>query len=811
MTQENLLEDYRIGWRSRETSLTGWKEVFSGKAKFGIFGDGKELPQLAMARAFRPGDLRSGYYRDQTFMLAAGVLTVEQFFAQLYAHADLEADPATAGRCMNSHFATRFLDPQGHWLDLTAGPQSSADVSPTASQMPRLVGLAQASKFYRHLPDLQQGFERFTRQGNEVAWGTIGNASCAEGMFFESINAAAVLQVPMVVSIWDDGYGISVPNRYQIAKEDLTSLLSGFQRQLAESDANAARRGIELRTVDGSDYEALVQAYAEIGELARREHVPAVIHVVNLTQPQGHSTSGTHKRYKSPERLEFEETGDGLVHLRQLILDRGLATAEELETLESEETQGVRAARDRAWSAYTDSISDDARTFLDLARDLASATPAVAEPVDQITRSVEGNTAPLRRDLASATHRLLVATRNDDSPARQQLAQWSRDLEATGRRRYGSHLHSESDLSPLNLEAVPPVYADNPKRVNGSEVLNACFREAFQRHPELVAFGEDVGKLGDVNKGLEGLQEAFWIEALEGLTDGDAVQRITDTGIREVTIMGQAIGLALRGMRPVAEIQYLDYLLYGLQILSDDLATLQYRTRGGQKAPAIIRTRGHRLEGIWHSGSPMGATLNLLRGVHVCVPRNMTQAAGLYNTLLAGDDPGLVVEVLNGYRTKEALPENIGEMRVPLGVPEILREGSDITVVTYGACCKVVLDAAKRLADEGVSLEVVDVQTLLPFDRHHRIVESLQKTGRILFVDEDVPGGASAFMKQRVLEEQNGYYWLDEQPLTLTAEDHRPPYGSDGDYWAKPNIESVFDAAWELMHRSQPGRFSAIR
>ncbi len=785
MQHDDVLQDYRVAVLSREASLLGWNEVFSGKAKFGIFGDGKEIAQVAMARAFEPGDFRSGYYRDQTFMLAAGLLTLEQWFAQLYAHADLEADPATAGRCMNSHFATRSLDADGRFKNLADQKNSSADVSPTASQMPRLVGLAQASKLYRELPGLA-GFESFSRGGREIAWGTIGNASCAEGMVWESINAAAVLQVPMLLSIWDDGYGISVPNEHQVAKSDLSALLSGFVRTEAQP------RGIELFTVRGWDYPALCETYRRAAEIARREHVPVVVHVVEVTQPQGHSTSGSHERYKSPERLAWEKDFDGLLRMRQWMLAEGIATAEILDAAELAARQAASEARDRAWDAYLSPIRAELAALLTLIEDVAANTPATATTIRDQANRLEGLKIPLRRDLMAAAFKVLLAARAEPSPARARLAAWQEDLDAAGRERYGSHLYSTSAQSALAVPKVDPVYGENARKVNGSEVLNACFDANLAKYPNLVAFGEDLGKLGDVNKGFDGLQ------ARHGAI------RVADTGIRECTIMGQAIGLAMRGIRPIAEIQYLDYLLYALQILSDDLATVQYRTKGGQKAPVIVRTRGHRLEGIWHSGSPMGGTIHLLRGMYVCVPRNMTQAAGFYNLLLQSDEPALVVEVLNGYRLKEPLPENIADFTVPLGVPEVLREGSDLTLVTYGACCRIALEAAESLATVGIEVEVVDVQTLLPFDVHHQILESVKKTNRLLVVDEDVPGGASAYVLQQVVDSQGAFPWLDSPPRALSAAPHRPPYGSDGDYWAKPNAEQIFVAAYELMHEADP-------
>ncbi len=787
MPREGALADYRIAYQSRQASLLGRKEVLTGKAKFGIFGDGKEVPQLAMARVFRPGDFRSGYYRDQTFMLALGLITLESFFAQLYAHPDIEADPASGGRQMNAHFATRFLAPDGSWQRQSELLNSSADVSPTASQMPRLVGLAWASKLYRKLPELA-AFTEFSRGGDEIAFGTIGDASSAEGLFWESVNAAGVLGAPVLLSLWDDGYGISVPNELQICKADLSSVLAGFQREPGR------KGGYELFRVRGWDYPALVATYAEAAELVRREHVPAIVHVVELTQPQGHSTSGSHERYKDAERLAWEADFDGLKKLREWVLDSGLAGAEELDRLERDERERVNEAKLAAWKAFRQPLDDELRALVGLTGELARAS-AAREEIEAASAALLKRHSPNRRDLLATAEEVLIAARAADSPERRRLVAWKREQEEANRRRYGSHLYSEGAESPLAVAPVPPVYTGDAPVLNGFEVLNHGFAAALARDPRVVAFGEDLGRLGDVNQGFSGLQDRF----------GEL--RVGDTGIREATIVGQAIGLAMRGLRPIAEIQYLDYVLYALQILSDDLATVRYRTVAGQKAPAIIRTRGHRLEGIWHSGSPMAGLIHLVRGLHVCVPRDMTRAVGFYNTLLAGDDPAIVIEVLNGYRTKERLPANVGEMRLPLGVPEVLREGRDLTVVTYGACCRIALEAAELLSRVGIEVEIVDVQTLLPFDREARIVASLKKTNRVLFLDEDVPGGASAYMMQQVLEVQQGYAWLDSEPRTLSARAHRPAYGSDGDYFSKPNREQVFEAAYELLHEAEPKRF----
>ncbi|MEM1205220.1 MAG: thiamine pyrophosphate-dependent enzyme [Acidobacteriota bacterium] len=782
-----VLRDYRIAYTSRQASLVGRREVLTGKAKFGIFGDGKELPQLAMARAFRPGDLRSGYYRDQTFMLAAGMVTVEQLFSQLYADPDPAHDPASSGRQMNSHFATHFLDADGRFQRLADRPNSVADSSPTASQMPRLVGLAYASKLYRALPELPS--DGFSNGGSEIAFGTIGNASCAEGPFWEAINAVGVLGAPLLMSIWDDEYGISVPNTYQITKGDLSSILSGFQRDTPDG------AGYEIYTVKGWDYDALLETYLRAARKVREEHVPAVVHVIELTQPQGHSTSGSHERYKSPERLAWEREHDGLDRLRQLVLDRGYASEQELAAMESEASEAVKGALRSAWSRFMDPIREEQSELVVRIRAAADAAPTRAEALGAIADGLERVPSPLRRHAATAARDALFALRDEGDAVRGPLVAWSHDHDAENRRRYGSDLYSEGQDSALRVPAVAPRYSDDSPKINGFEIINRCFDDAFSRMPNLIAFGEDLGQLGDVNQGFAGLQEKY----------GEL--RVADTGIRECTILGQAIGLAMRGLRPVAEIQYLDYIHYALQIISDDLATLRYRTAGRQKAPVIVRTRGHRLEGVWHSGSPMAGILNLVRGVYVCVPRDMTQAAAMYNTLLRSDDSAIVVEVLNGYRIKEAVPDNLADVTQPLGVPEVLRPGTDVTLVTYGACCRIALAAAQRLAECGVEVEVIDVQTLLPFDLEGVIGRSLRKTHRILFVDEDVPGGTTAYMSQQVLEAQEGFHWLDAPPRTLAAAEHRPAYGSDGDYWSKPNAEQIFDAVYELVHEAEPSRF----
>jgi len=785
---DQILRDYRLAAQSRQASLVGRREVMSGKAKFGIFGDGKEVAQVAWARAFAKGDVRSGYYRDQTLMFALDTSEIREFFSQLYAHADVAYDPMSAGRSMNNHFATRMLNADGTWKNLTELYNSSADISPTGSQMPRLVGLALASKLYRQLAALH-GFTQFSIRGREVAWGTIGNATCAEGMFWEAVNAAGVLQVPMVVSIWDDEYGISVPNELQLTKSSVSEMLSGFKRD------PAGERGYEIRVVRGWDYPALVDAYLEVGQLAREEHVPAIVHVIEMTQPQGHSTSGSHERYKSKRRLAWELEFDCLAKMRDWMANQGVASAAELDRIDDEARALVEEIRQEAWDLYQAPILAERGMALSLLDDLAAGAAEPRLAVESARSRLAAIANPLRRDFMVAAHESLLAARHHDVPERRALSAWYGQQAEGGRSRYGSHLYSQSVDAVTGVEVVPPVFDEASPAVSGFEVLNACFDAILARDPRVVAFGQDVGRLGDVNQAFRGLQERY----------GEL--RVSDTGIRECTIVGQAIGLAMRGLRPIAEIQYLDYILYALQILSDDLATLHWRTKGGQKAPVIVRTRGHRLEGTWHAGSPMAGIINLVRGMVVLVPRDMTRAAGFYNTLLRSDDPGLVVEVLNGYRLKERLPRNIADFTVPVGVVETLRAGRDVTVVTYGACCRVALDASERLSAVGIETEVIDVQSLLPFDLAGDIGRSLERTGRVLFLDEDVPGGTTANMMQQVLEEQGGYRHLDSEPRTLSARPHRTAYGSDGDYWSKPNVEDVVRAAYALMSEADPRAF----
>lgn len=780
-----ILNDYKIALESREASLMGRKEVFMGKAKFGIFGDGKEIPQLAMAKVFKNGDFRSGYYRDQTFMMAIDQLTVKEFFAQLYAHTDVKKEPASAGRSMNGHFGTRSLDEKGNWKDLTKMKNSSADISPTASQMPRLVGLGYASKIYREVKALKKK-NKFSSNGNEIAFGTIGNASTSEGMFYESINAAGVLQIPAVVSVWDDDYGISVPKEYHTTGGSISEALKGFQR-------TKDKKGFEVIAVNGWDYEACIEAYQKAEKFAREEHVPVLIHFKELTQPQGHSTSGSHERYKSKERLEWEKEHDCILKMRNWMIDNKIADAKALDKMEEEAKKVAKTSKEEAWKEFVASMKVDRDEAIQLMSDLASESgnQECAERANSLKTALNPN----KLDTIKAVKKVLRIVRGGDYSKRNDLLTWLEKTQAKHKDEYSSHLFSSSEKHALNIDHVAPEYSGEEKMVDGREVVQANFDKIFETYPEVFAIGEDLGKIGDVNQGFAGLQDKYGVE------------RITDTGIRECTILGQGIGAALRGLRPIVEIQYLDYIYYAVQIMADDLANIQYRTKGGQKAPVIIRTRGHRLEGIWHSGSPIGMLLGSLRGIHVLVPRDMTRAAGFYNTMLKSDEPALIIECLNGYRLKEKLPSNIGEFTTPLGVPEIIREGKDISIVTYGSMCRVVMDAASELEKVGISVEVIDVQSLLPFDVHHSIVDSIRKTNRVIFADEDVPGGASAYMMQKVVEEQNAYRWLDSQPRTLSAHPHRPAYGSDGDYFSKPNPEDVFDMAYEIMAEAEPERF----
>ncbi|MFA5670225.1 MAG: thiamine pyrophosphate-dependent enzyme [Balneolaceae bacterium] len=788
--KREIIADYKLGWVSRHMSLIGRKEVLSGKAKFGIFGDGKEIPQIALSKVFKNGDFRSGYYRDQTLMLAIDALTPQQFFAQLYAHADVKMEPASAGRQMNGHFSTPLLDEEGNWFDQTKSKNSSSDISPTAGQMARLLGLAQASKVYRNEKSLKgKEWKKFSNKGNEIAFGTIGDASTSEGIFWETINAAGVLQVPMVMSVWDDGYGISVEKKYQTTKESISEVLKGFQRT---TDA----AGFEILTVKAWDYQGLIKTYEKAEKIARKEHVPVLVHVQEVTQPQGHSTSGSHERYKDEERLKFEVDYCCLRQFKKWILKNKIASTKELDKLESEALAEVNEAKKQAWSAYMDPIKKEKSQILAVLQELQkqSGDNRIGEAIKKLKMFPNS----IRKDIYTAVRKSLRYTAGSDYAAAQELKAWLEQSNKENHDRYSSHLFSQTAQSPLHVEGIEPTYKDNSPMVDGRVVVRDNFDKLFAKYPNTLVFGEDAGKLGDVNKGLEDMQDKY----------GEI--RVSDTGIREATILGQGIGMALRGLRPIVDIQYLDYLLYCFQLLSDDLATLRYRTKGGQAAPVIVRTRGHRLEGIWHSGSPMGLITSGLRGIHVCVPRNLTVAAGFYNTLIQGDDPAIVIEPLNGYRLKERMPENIGEYTVPLGVPEVIQEGSDLTIVSYGSTCNIVESVLPQLQDAGISAELVDIQTLMPFDVNSMIVESLKKTNRLLIIDEDVPGGASAYIMQKILQEQNGYKYLDSKPICLTGKEHRPAYATDGDYFSKPNAEDIFEAAYSMMSECEPDKFPAI-
>jgi pyruvate/2-oxoglutarate/acetoin dehydrogenase E1 component/TPP-dependent pyruvate/acetoin dehydrogenase alpha subunit len=786
---KQVLEDFRIAVTSRHASLIGRKEVFMGKAKFGIFGDGKELAQVAMARAFQKGDFRAGYYRDQTFMMALGELTVQQYFAQLYAHAQVEADPASAGRLMNGHFATRSIEEDGTWKSLTSQYNSAADISPTAAQMPKLLGLAFASKLYRNNQGLDF-MKDFSIHGNEVAWGTIGNASTSEGMFFESLNAAGVLQVPLVIAIWDDGYGISVPQEFHTTKGSISEALLGLQR-------NENEKGLEILRVKGWDYESLLQAFDTAGRLAREEHVPVMIHVEEMTQPQGHSTSGSHERYKTKERLQWEQDWDCILKFKEYIISSGIATADQLDQIDAEAKAEVRRQKDAAWNAFSNEIKEEQELALSLIRETAAKSSRKIVLL-QLAEELKKTINPIRKDVVSTVRKILVILRSEGEEVKKDLKAWFAQMEKKNQDRYNSHLYCETSHSWSFVKQIRPQIDENSALVDGREILQAFFDYTLAHDPRFFALGEDVGKIGDVNQAFAGLQSKYgeW--------------RVMDTGIRECTIIGQGIGAALRGLRPMAEIQYLDYLLYAIQLLSDDLATLSYRTKGGQKAPLIVRTRGHRLEGVWHSGSPMGMILSSLRGMLVCVPRDMTQAAGMYATLLQSDDPALVIECLNGYRIKEKMPHNIGQYTVPLGKPEVLREGTDLSLVTYGSMCRLVMEAAEELNSIGISVEVIDVQTLLPFDTQGIVGQSIQKTNRVIFIDEDVPGGASAYMMQQVLDHQQVFAYLDAAPQTLSAKAHRPAYSTDGDYFSKPSVEDIVEKVYQVMQEANPKKFPAI-
>lgn len=784
-----VINDYRVAFKSRHASLIGRKEVLTGKAKFGIFGDGKEVAQVAMAKFFEKGDFRSGYYRDQTFMFAKGMSNLQSYFAQLYAHPSVEAEPASAGRSMNGHFATRLLDDQGEWLSQTDRYNSSADISPTAGQMPRLLGLAWASKLYRNNPELKDTPD-FSVNGNEIAWGTIGNASTSEGHFWEVVNAAGVLQVPMLLSIWDDGYGISVPAKYQTTKENLSSILSGFT-----TDKNG--KGYELFTVKGWDYPELIKTYQKAANICRHDHTPVIIHITEVTQPQGHSTSGSHERYKSEDRLQWEQDFDCLTRMRSWMMESGIASEDELKEIEKDATTGVKSDQKTALKRFQDSIKEDIADAIQFVQDWAVKT-SNPELFNRLVQDLKNAFDPIRKDIMKMLDKAILMARFESDEVKSEINRYRNYYLGVNRERYNSHLRSQSAKSISNMSATAPEFDESEEDINGFEVLQRCFDYHLTNNPKVIAFGEDVGKIGDVNQGFAGLQEKH------------GEHRVMDTGIREMSIVGQAVGSALRGLRPIAEIQYLDYLLYGLQTLSDDVATMQYRTKGGQKIPLIIRTRGHRLEGIWHSGSPMGMIINSLRGMLVLVPRNMVQAAGFYNAVLESDEPALIVECLNGYRLKEKAPKNIGEFKVIPGYPEVLEEGSDVTLVTYGSCVRIAQEGMALLKETGISVELIDVQSLLPFDVDHTIVESVKKTNKVVFLDEDVPGGGSAFMMREVLEKQKAYLHLDAAPKTITSMAHRPAYGTDGDYFSKSNPEDVFRTIYQMMHEYNPGEYPSL-
>lgn len=783
-----VINDYKIAVTSRECSLLGRREVLTGKAKFGIFGDGKEVPQLAWAKSFKNGDFRSGYYRDQTFMMAIGQLSIQEFFAGLYANTDINQEPMSAGRQMGGHFMTHSLNEDGSWKNLTQQKNSSADISPTAGQMPRLLGLAQASKVYRAEKNIDSS--NFSNNGNEIAWGTIGNASTSEGLFWETFNAAGVLKVPMVINVWDDDYGISVHARHQTTKENISEILKGFQRE-------EGTNGYEIIRVKGWDYSALIEAYQKAEKIAREEHVPVLIHVIELTQPQGHSTSGSHERYKSKERLEWEKEYDCNIQLRKWMIENQIATDEELSAIEKDIKKEVRTGKQKAWKAFGEIAKKESIVLVKLLEDLVNSSENKAF-IQPYVNEIKQNSEPLKSVLLATARKALRQVRFEQSEAKTELINWIDGFKKKTQPQYSSYLFNQTKLQATAIDEVAPKYNEDSKEVDARLILRDNFDQIFKTKPETLIFGEDSGEIGDVNQGLEGMQKKY----------GEI--RVADAGIREATILGQGIGMALRGLRPIAEIQYLDYLLYALQIMSDDLATTAYRSAGKQKAPLIIRTRGHRLEGIWHSGSPMGGILNLIRGIHVLVPRNMTKAAGFYNTLLASDEPALIVECLNGYRLKEKMPENLGEFKTPLGQVETIREGNDISIVSYGSTLRIIEQAAKELTEVGISVEIIDVQSLLPFDLNHAIVESVKKTNRLLVIDEDVPGGASAYILQKVLEEQNAYQYLDSQPQTLTAKEHRPAYGTDGDYFSKPSSEDVFEKAYAIMHEFKPEEYPKL-
>ncbi len=788
-----VLNDYKIATISRECSLLGRREVLTGKAKFGIFGDGKEIPQLALAKAFKNGDFRSGYYRDQTFMMAIGALSIQQFFAGLYGHTDLNFDPMSAGRQMGGHFATHSLDENGNWKYLTDQKNSSADISPTAGQMPRLLGLAQASKIFRQVKGLEDK-TNFSINGNEIAWGTIGNASTSEGLFFETINAAGVLQVPMVMSVWDDEYGISVHAKHQTTKENISEILKGFQR-------DEENEGFEIFTVNGWDYPTLVATYEKAAAIAREEHVPVLIHVIELTQPQGHSTSGSHERYKNAERLAWETQFDCLTQMRNWLVENNLASTDELDEIDNQAKKEVLEGKKTAWQSFTNPTKEERNELVELLNSIAIKSENKVF-IEKISADLSSIKEPIRKDILVSARKAIrlvidIETHHEKS-SKQLLSEWIVEYTDKIQPKFSSHLFSQSNASIFSVAEVSPNYDETDEEVDARLVLRDNFDAIFTKYPESLIFGEDAGNIGDVNQGLEGMQEKY----------GEL--RVADVGIREASIIGQGIGMAMRGLRPIAEIQYLDYLLYAIQIMSDDLATLQFRTAGRQKAPLIIRTRGHRLEGIWHSGSPMGMIINAIRGIHVLVPRNMTKAAGFYNTLLQTDEPALVIECLNGYRLKEKMPTNLGEFKTPIGIVETIKEGKDITLVSYGSTLRLVEQAAKELLEIGIDCEIIDIQSLLPFDVNHDIVKSIAKTNRLLIIDEDVPGGASAYILQQIIEVQNGYKHLDSAPQTLAAKAHRPAYGTDGDYFSKPSVEDIYEKVYAIMSEVNPSKYNSL-
>ena len=795
--KSEVISDFKLACESREASLLGRREVLTGKAKFGIFGDGKELAQIALEKQFRNGDFRSGYYRDQTLMLAIKELTIQQYFAGLYGHTNVIEEPLSAGRQMGGHYATRNIDENGEWKDLMQQKNSSSDISPTAGQMPRLLGLAQASKVYRNNPQLQEleKFKKFTNGGNEVAFGTIGDASTSEGPFWETINAAGVLQVPMVMSVWDDGYGISVPREKQTTKDSISEALSGMQR-------TKDKPGYEIFVTKGWDYAHLCETYEKAVKIAREEHVPVLVHVKEVSQPQGHSTSGSHERYKSSDRLQWESEFDCIQKFKEWILAfnaNGLtiASEDELEEIQKEAKVTIRNNKKAAWESYSNDIQEDLNSLITILKSLANQSQNgvfISKEIEALEKAME----PIRKDIFNVARKVLRMVREENSASKNALSSWIKQELDKNKERFSSHLYSQSKHSVLNSTRIAPTYDDEAPMEDGRIILRENYRKLFENHPEALIFGEDAGKIGGVNQTLEGLQEQF----------GEL--RISDTGIRECTIIGQGIGMAMRGLRPIAEIQYLDYLLYAIQVMSDDLATIQYRTKGGQKAPLIISTRGHRLEGVWHSGSPLGMIINACRGINVCIPRNMTKAAGFYNTLINSDEPALVIEPLNGYRTKERLPNNIGEFKIPLGIPEIVKEGTDLTIVSYGSTFNICEATVKILEEVGISVELIDVQTLIPFDINHKIKSSLDKTNRLMIVDEDVSSGATGYMLDKILLEQQSFTVLDSVPTTLSANDHRPAYGTDGDYFSKPSSDDIFEKAYAIMNEANPAKYPAL-